>query len=445
MKLLLFDKLQRLKLGWMLVSFLSFGIGLSLPDWPRELRIESFHFSFIFVLFLLGTWPLELGGGYDRVILSLPLTARRLGRFLWMISVGLQTLAFAFFSGLGLLLRLLHSNFGGELFLRWLQSVLIVGLIIGSLFWFFSGAPAPKITGSKRSRAMQLGYQVAMLASVVGFIYWLNSASLDQETKYMILCVPCLVCTVLGWYRAEGLVVDYSEYRSTACINKALPGSYAVGSGGGGILYLLITSYIRQLAGLAAIILGIGCLGGFIFHQKSPPPLPIIAMMLPFFFCLFSLQEQTRLVSQLRYLRTLPLRPRQIALMMLAVTLLPLVVCSGISMLLTPMDPDLPSGMKLFKGLLAGIGPACVLIAVSPWHSESSVERIVITITCLCLSAIVPLIQLCSSGPGFPMVFILGYALAVVILTVFIIVRLLEKNDLTYRPRPELMQNNMRA
>jgi hypothetical protein len=103
MKLLLLDKLQRLKWGWIFVSVFSLIIGLWLPHLINDLGTRTANYSFVLVMFS-ATWLLELGVGYGRVALSLPFKARDVGRLLWVVTVVVQTLVFACFSGLGILL-----------------------------------------------------------------------------------------------------------------------------------------------------------------------------------------------------------------------------------------------------------------------------------------------------------------------------------------------------
>jgi hypothetical protein len=437
MKMLLLDKLRRGRLVLVLYSLCFFAFGFILPT-----ELNSSHSSFwnnwwfLMYLCFLSSLTSELPKGYGRVVLTLPFTARDIGRFLWFISVAAPTLLLAFFSGFGILIITPFSGFHGGVLWAWIQMVLMGGLLLGSVFWINSGSPVPQPT---RQRWI---YGILFWIGLVGGGYWLYHAAFNGEAKYAIVCLLGLVFTVLGWQRAEGLVVDYGEYRQTALAEAKSPAKSPLPSGFGGMRFLLFRSVVRQFGWLVAILLFFG----FITYRSRDWQGVIDGMpMLLLFTIIVVIPEVINVLLHLKYLRTLPLTSKHLAGAFLVITLLPFLALSAIVSIMATMHQGSEAGLSWFKACIAVLSPVCVVTTAAVWHDEQQLGRIAVVVIVFVISAIAPVYQLAAGGSGLPVWFVISYALGSLALALFAISHLIERNDMTYRLRAQDLQGGLAA
>jgi hypothetical protein len=437
MKQLVFDKLQRGWLIWLLFSVVFLTVGLmssmaaGIPDF------QNVWLMLVIVFLWSNLTATELARGYGQVALALPFTTRQIGQVLWFVAVGMPMILLAFSSGLGILILAAHSGFQSGMVLAWLQIVLLGGLLCGSFFWISSGAP---LNPSKKWQRSQT-YGTVFWLGLIGGGYFLYKCAWGYEIKYLIICLFGLIFTILGLLRAEGMVVDYSEYRRGALPGAKTRGSDKLETGFGGIRLLIIRSLVRLTCVAIVISGGFAGLSLFSTHSRNSSSFSEgIPMSQIWFFC-FVIGEVMNLLRHLKFLRTLPLTSKQLAGAILAFTLLPLLISSGINTGIICLVQGLPAGLSLFKTYLLGVAPGSVVVTAAIWHEEKRWGRIVLMVTVFLISAIAPIYQMTTGvwnagGKDLPGYFVIGYPLVFVILAWFAISHLLEANDTTYRIRP---------
>lgn len=119
MNKVILDHFRRRWLMWTLSCLLFVGAGLVLAI-ERDIRISGVLCISISII------TLDLGCGCPRVLLSLPFTARQLGRAYWWLSVVAPIFLFAISSGVGILiLRLAGTQ--GKFLGTWLQMFVATG------------------------------------------------------------------------------------------------------------------------------------------------------------------------------------------------------------------------------------------------------------------------------------------------------------------------------
>jgi hypothetical protein len=440
MKELIWDKLRRQKLVWIAACLLSLCLGC---DWVEvSTRIETSSRGVWWLIFYsawIPGWLLELHRGYARVALTLPFTCRQLGRCLWLISVGLPTLVVAFFGGLGVLLGgMANSVSASRLFVLWGTMVLLAGLLFGSGFWVLNPF---RVSGAK-SRASQrwLGLTSADLyvCALIIFVIWLYYASYSHGTKYCIACLLALLFTVVGWYRAESLLVDYDRLPGSDLAEVKKVGRVHSPAGHGGLVFLLR----RMVAGHFLVIffcLAAVLIGSLWKSHGVNGSVATDACMIALLVCGVNTIGQVSLVaSQPKSLRTLPLTGPWIAGLLLLITLAPFLFASLIISVLVGIGGGMSLGISACKASLMGLAPLCVLTVVLVWNSGEPIGRVVLTAILVSLSSAASVYQLFAGQSGLPLPFVVVYPLIFVVVSFCLLRKLIERDDLTYRARVHL-------
>jgi hypothetical protein len=426
MKHLVWDKFRRLISTWIVLGLAGLIFGAEAP----ELHSAPFKSWWLIYMWSLSPGVTELGRGYGRVLLTLPFTIRQAGRFLWFVAVVMPTLVIACSSALGILMRVPWLPSTAGLFTLWLQIVLMGGLLFGSTFCIFSSPPSFSQDPSRRT-AQQV-YGVIFLIGILAFGYWLYKSPVSSQIKYLVTCLPGVAFTILGWHRAEHLLVDYGEYRQIAPVVKKNSGTPTQESGFGGIPFLAATSVGRQLVVVTVIVVITSVV---LVHDRDQLVTSMMLYMSLLIFAFSSIGEMTRLLSHLKYLRTLALTSRQLAALFLSLTLLPFLILSIITASAMSLLLGVVAGLSCLKVCILGLAPVCVMITAAVWNSENRGSRIILAAIALAISLIAPVYQAAASGTGLPILFIVAYPIVFLVLALVIISHLIESNDMTYRMR----------
>jgi hypothetical protein len=440
MKQLIFDKLQRLWWVWLAYSSIFLILGCSLPTTFETSHPQSLWW--LIYLFIFGNSAAELGKGYGRIALTLPFTTRQIGQVLWFISVGIPTILLAGFSGLGVLIVAPESQSGT--LLAWVQMVFMGGLFFGTAFWLFSGAPLNP-SAKRQHRFFSENSGAIIWLALIGAGVFLYKSKWDNEAKYAVVYLLGLIFTILGWLHAEGLVVDYGEYRRDASGETQTNRTFRPRSGFGGIRFL-ITNSLARLMGIAVLILAflgiINCWTAHGFNWSNFSQGLPMSQLWVFFLVIGSLMQ---MMLHLKFLRTLPLTTKQLAGVILTIALLPLLLSSGIVAVIIGLIQSVPISLSLFKTSLLGLAPACVLVTAAVWHGERRLGRIIIMAILFFITAIAPIYQATtgisnSGAKDLPLYFVIGYPLLFIFLAMLAISHLLETNSMTYKIRPQDMK-----
>ena len=448
MKRIIVDHFTRRWFVWGWFCILSLGAGLTLagigiidPGTIKDADSPGVIFFPILMAWLTAIAArLDWAYGYPRILLSLPFTARQIGRAVWWTGVGVPALLFALFSGVGVLI-LCRAGTQGRFLELWIKMVFGVGLFSGSIFWFCSGPPSLQ-GGPWRKRFLVL-YSWAFLFGLVGGIYLLYKSAISIESKSVIAYFWGLVFTVPGWLRAEGLVVDYGSYRRETAGAGHGRGKFKPRSGFGGAPYLLMRFFASYLR-FALIVLPILVVGSiWINHRFSPGdfvskeglPLQIGFQLWFYVMCIF---QTITLGANLKLLRSMPLTSIQLSATILSLMLLPILILAGLCIPLFLMKLGLPAVFSLLKCYLLGLLPVCVITTASVWNSEKRFWNIVNGFLAFVVLTVPLIYQLVTTNwdsgrGGLPTWIIIALPVAAVFFALFTISRLLERNEMTYR------------
>lgn len=448
MKRIIVDHFRRRWLMLALLCLLSVAAGLVLGI-ERDIRVSAFLFISICIT------TMDWVSGSPRVLLSLPLTARQIGRAYWWLAVSAPALLFAVFSAIGIfILRLaeIHGEFLGpwlQMFIAtgpedkfpgiWLVTALAAGLFCGSIFWLISGAvwsaALPGAGEPWQKRITRPFFACAFAIALVAGIYSLCKSTISITDKIAIACLFGFAFSVLGWFRAESLFIDSSFRRDVAGAGisrrKFEP---RPGYGGGTYLIIRFCSFYLSMAGfLIAFVMGIAGFAVWHDHDRvswsDVVSQTIVQVQMWSFISSFS--QVMMIAPHLKFLRSLPLTSKQLAAIILCVALLPVLIMGGLWTLLLLIKPGILSVLSVWKDFLLDVTPICALATGVVWYSEKRIKRI-LGIVLTFIVSLVPLF--CQPPPGIII------ALPVLSLpgALFAISRLLERNEMTYRMKFDL-------
>ena len=435
MKLLILDCLSRGRVLWICCSLIFIVSGALAANFAWTPKFQDVFW--LFMVLFSNPFAASVAGGFARVALTLPLTSRQVGRVVWFNAVILPTIFLAVFSGLGVLIAMSSKSYVIVTLLVWIKLIIGGGCLFGSIFWLGSGAPTRKISQLAAST-----YAFCVFATLIGLGYLLYKSSVTVEFKQFLLTVVGLGLTILGWFRAEGFVTDYGEKRSTAADEYETKGAYRPPLGFGGIRFLLSSLAVRQLKMFLAILFGLTVYNLF---RKAPFRLDDAVELIPYlpiFIVVFVINEATRHLLHLKYLRTMPLSSGGLATLILSTSLATIFAYAMIASGVIAYAKNVTAATALLKIYALSLAPLCVLTAATIWNGESRARRILVVVIFFFLSAIAPFYELLngdwsSSKQGLSIYFVVGYPLTFFTVAWFTIRHLLESNDMTYRLRPE--------
>ena len=148
----------------------------------------------------------DLQRGFPRVVLTLPLSRRKLGQACWLMSVGWPILIYSTAALLGMLLhRAINPAF--TLHWDWLgTSFMFLSLWMGMAFTilFFNGAAALQSWW----RRLLFGIIGAVWGALIGGSFFLVQSFTDNPGFLPAIIAIGLPTCLYGWFRAENLLVN---------------------------------------------------------------------------------------------------------------------------------------------------------------------------------------------------------------------------------------------
>lgn len=402
---------------------------------------------------ILGAAVLGLQMRNGRVLLTLPFTARQIGRTVWILIVVIPSLLLALFTGPGIYLcnhykfftnsildsTLLPPALAGGFLAAWIQLVIVGSLGFGSAFWLFT--KIPPIREQRNNLRTQL-YGAGLLIAVIGGGYLLARSTIGDEIKFAIIFLLGVFFTVRGWFRAEGMVIGLGTYRNEAAGVDKPKEMFKPRAGYGGIPFLIMNCCIRYIAAMALLTV---IVGGIIvwFQVIHPDPVDppikrsdVLDFMRGFSFYSFFLNFWMILpiaVHQ-KFLRSLPLTSRELAAVILCMAAVPFLMLSGIAVLFEIPAFGVPAAGFLLGGHLLFLPPLCVIATAIVWNNERKFLRFVIAVVVFSVSAVPAIYHLFwTSEKGLPLWMVILIPLVSLLLALYIINRLLQRNDMTYR------------
>ncbi|HEY5041004.1 MAG TPA: hypothetical protein VIK53_03300 [Verrucomicrobiae bacterium] len=433
MKPLVLDQLKRRWFFWALFCLVHFIFG--------SFNYEMLGSGFIFpAAFILGPniWLMDLQRGYSRVALTLPYTARQIGRTWWWISVGFAAILMIVFSFCGMTFHVLSS--GKEFpFAKWLEYVTVNALLYGSLFWFFSGSMLylPSIDWQKRiQRWLVGGFYLAIIGGCVYLLFNMQNSALKMTAFYA--CT--LAMTIIGWLRAESMVADYGGYRNASQQPKISRGQFKAPKGFGGTPFIVWTAFFGVWGFGVLFLIIMNLIDLFIRHQFDWHHLTRSinngVAFFPFFFVFVFMRSGFSLSHNLRFLRTMPVSTARLSATLLSVLILPLLTLFLAFTALAWKETGAAECISFFKIELLAVAPVSVCIAVSIWNTQANFIKAVLLVIALLAPMSPALYQLTfTDGRGLPFWFVILFSGAMTGISFWSTCQIIAKSSSAYHPR----------
>jgi hypothetical protein len=268
-----------------------------------------FVFQAVMWLGFLSMFDLQRGG--VRALTILPLTAKQIGRALWLASVLVPALALLVISFIVFFIFSSATNRMISLenhLPNWILSAFYLGAIFGARTLMTTKMPE---TFMDRIRAVlpNLLFVFALLG-----LCFLQMQTLTA-TKTTLIFTAYLILSVAGWFRAEQMVLQRASFKLVAKTSNKNMAPQKTPQGFGGLPYLGQRIFIQStLIGLALMTF-MTLLMSFISHdeQRGRAFITMIgggSTPYAFYILIFSIVP---IVFQLRFLRTLPISPSILA------------------------------------------------------------------------------------------------------------------------------------
>ncbi len=354
--------------------------------------------SVVFWVLVLSLWMgatllgFDLKQGLVRTLLALPLTARQIGRGWWFATVGIPALAVAalLVSGAALWSRF-HP---GRVVPVWaLAAACLFSLLwLGNSFTSIYGM-TNELFGSWRERTGVSG--LGMLSMVMLFGSMLLAQQLFEKPIFFAVFLGIgVVVTLASWFRAEKFVLGRASFRLPEVAAKLPRAEHRPPAGGGGIPFLMRTSFVRGSLYLAAMVALMTLL---LFRDSGMPPGFGIIMfakmgsLMSFFFIV--LYHALPTLRQLRVLRTLPIPATKLAAVIMALVLLPLMAVGGVSVLVAGLMWGEAAAITTVKSYGYILAPAALSMLVAAWLGTGRAVYILLFLIIMAWGAVPPLLE----------------------------------------------------
>jgi len=254
----------------------------------------------------------DLQRGGVRTLTILPLTAKQIGRALWLASVLLPALALLV---IGFLMFFIFSSVTNRTIsleaclTNWIISALYLGAIFVARTLMTTKMPATLI-----DRIRTILPNLLFAFAVFGLLF-MQMQTLTK-TKATLIFIVYLILSVAGWFRAERIILQRTGIRFAAQSSNNKNAQYKVPQGFGGLPYLAHRIFFQTiLIGLAIATWMTPWMSFFHFSHEQNHAQSIVSMIdggsIPYVFVLLFFISPV--IFQLRVLRTLPISPSVIA------------------------------------------------------------------------------------------------------------------------------------
>jgi hypothetical protein len=374
MKKIMLDHFRR----WWWVCLLG-GLGCQATAFTAFMTTKNASAGNMFPLIMfLGPFLLsfDLMRGHARTLLSMPVTVPQIARAWWLVAVAIPALALAVMIAIAFVVLSIFSSTPpvmGNAVIYWLMNF----LLLGTMFFALSGLPSKQNAASGRDRVRGAIFGALWGISFSVWIFW-NALVAYRSVGAVIFISVCSVLTVAGWFNAENMVIERAglRVRGAGTVKNSKPSRCAEGHGG--LRYL--SEALAQRILFIGMLMFVFCL--FIFwimnfgklvNGGSQDSFPLLSMFSFQFLWMMGLQIAP-MVSQLRYLRTLPVPAVKLAAIFVSVPAVGMFLVVYLANLLATQMFAMPafSITQMFTaGYFLQIGVASVFVPLLVWRGIS--------------------------------------------------------------------------
>lgn len=194
-------------------------------------------FIFQIILFLGFFLIYDLQHGFARVLIALPLTTKQIGRALWVASVALPALALMVIGLLALLIFPIGTSktISPE---NYLIGCILAAPTLGAVFGALTFTTTWIIPVTFADRIRVFFSNLIFLFPIFGFLFFQENP--QTMTRTILLFSALAILSIIGWFRAEKMVLNRAGLRPVSRLPITQTGQYGVPAGFGGIPFLIL-------------------------------------------------------------------------------------------------------------------------------------------------------------------------------------------------------------
>ena len=292
---------------------------------------QTIFYVYVFqiLIFYLGFFlTLDLQRGVARALTTLPVTTRRIGRALWLASVAIPAAALTIIGFFALLVFSIGANkalpFGSYL-VTCLFAAPTLGAMFGAMTFTTTTIPETFI-----DRIRTMFSNVFMMLPIFGFLFF--DRKNPNFTEAILLFLALTILSVIGWIRAEQLVLNRAGFRPASRQPRKQTAQYKTPTSFGGIPFLIAKTtgqVVLMYLFMAAIMLAMPILMGG--HRTFQDSIRINAggyNLVIFSAWAVGIFQVFHMLIQLRLLRTLPISTTKLAALLVFLPIASLVLLS---------------------------------------------------------------------------------------------------------------------
>ncbi len=434
MKLIIRDHLRRWWWVWMVGAILQCVLGwFSSTDTPPK----DFFVSLMAIF--LGPFLLQfdMQRGFIRTIVSLPLTAKKIGRTWWLAVVALPALMVTMIAFLSAgVSHLIHPELVFPV--KWLAlNCTISTAWLGTSFVVLLGFSNGQVDRWwEKLRNMIFG---VLWGGSIGGWSFVSKYLFDTPTKTMWALIVGGVLTLIGWLLAERMVTQRAAMRPGVQFGRRQPGQHKAPAGFGGLPYLWQHLFIRVGRFALVFVVYMIVMQAVMRDGSKLSPKQLFEASLPalssfsyFFMYLFLVLP---MLMQLRSLRALPISTSALAATLVLTPAAPILLIGLVWAAVGGGVPDGGNGFHISDSFLTAAASVAIGVPIFVWQGMKS-GAYVLVVVLMVVSTIGPvLFNSIQFPPAFSALFSIGFIALAFELTR----RLLQSSSRAYRPPPAMM------
>ena len=388
MKLIILDHFRRWRwiLAACLIAYFAFQAFYTHKDYTQSSNdpttasiqhmINAVHSMFAFqaVMWLgfLLVWDFQRG--LPRVLTSLPVTPKQIGRAWWLASVAFPAIALGlvgllavlFFSG-GANITILLKNY----LMSWSLAALYLGAAFGALTFMVT---AKRDTFIDKIRAIPAN--LFFVFTIMG-VFYLQLEEILTQKKTQLIYAAYVILVILGWFRSERMVLQRASFTLATQSASKKTAPHKIPQGFGGLRYLAQRSFVLSTLVSLALFGWMTFAMSFIHVSPGQNHAQAITSAVNggstpwfFFILIFSIGP---MAFQLRVLRTFPIPPSALAA---TLVFLPILSIAAVGVMVTTLAVSLAGQAAMLQTinsfLMIGAKTA-IMVTVIVWRGLDAV------------------------------------------------------------------------
>jgi hypothetical protein len=277
-------------------------------------HVVFYVYTFQIIIVCLGIFlTMELQRGLARVLTTLPVTTKKIGRALWLASVAIPAVGLTVIGFLALLVFSIGANRAmplGSYLVACVLAAPTLGAMFGAMTFTRTAIPDTFI-----DRIGTMFSNLFLMLPIFGLLFF-DKTNPNLPVAGLIFAALTIL-TIIGWFRAEQLVLNRAGFRLASRHPRKQTGQNKTPAGFGGIPFLIIKTTSQVfLMYLIIVVVMLGVTMLFSRHRSLQNAVESTAggyNLVLFSAWAVGIFQVLHIFTQLRLLRTLPISTTKLA------------------------------------------------------------------------------------------------------------------------------------